>query len=190
MKKLIFLAILAAASGMAQQQFQDMIKFDQLAPKASKTVEVNLDGSMLEFVKKFMDRSKPEEAEALRILDKLKGIYVRSLEFERDGEYSEADIEALRKQFSAPGWQKVVDVREKGRHGDNAGVYMRTDGKEMSGMVVLAFEPREVTIVNVVGTIDPAELRQLGGKMGIPRMNILRDLAPDKKRRNDKDDNE
>lgn len=178
MYKLISLAVLSAA-GLAAQQFHDMIKFDQLAPKASKTVEVNLDGNMLSFVKNFLSDNKPDEAEAKRIIGKLKGIYVRSLEFDKDDQYNEADIDALRKQFSGPGWQKMVDVREKGKKGDNAGVYVRTDGKQMSGMVVLSFEPREVTIVNIVGVIDPAELRSLGGKAGIPNLNL--GPAPKKK---------
>ena len=172
MNKLISLVMLSAAALMAQPQLHDMIKFEQLAPKASKTVEVNLDGNMLSFVRNFLSDSKKDEAEAKRIIGKLKGIYVRQLEFDKEGEYNEADIEQLRKQVSGAGWQKMVDVREKGKHGDNAGVYIRTDGKEMSGLVVLAFEPKEVTIVNIVGVIDPAELRALGGKAGIPNINI------------------
>jgi hypothetical protein len=191
MNRFIPLFLLSAASMAAQTQLHEMIKFDQLAPKASKTVEVNLDGNMLNFVKNFLSDDKKDEAEAKRIIGKLKGIYVRSLEFDKDGEYSEADIDALRKQFSGPGWSKMVDVREKGKHGDNAGVYIKTDGKEMSGLVVLAFEPREVTIVNIVGVIDPAELRSLGGKAGIPNLDLgpLRQVIP-KKKPNDKDEDE
>jgi Domain of unknown function (DUF4252) len=193
MYKFIPVAILGAASLAAQQQqsqFQDMIKFDQLAPKASKTVEVNLDGNMLSFVKNFLSDNKKDEAEAKRIIGKLKGIYVRSLEFDKEGEYNEADVESLRKQFSGPGWQKMVDVREKGKNGDNAGVYIRTDGKEMSGLVVLSFEPKEVTIVNIVGVIDPSELRALGGKAGIPNIDIgpLRDMTPRKKTNKNEED--
>ena len=170
------------------QQFHDMIKFDQLAPKASKTVEVNLDGNMLNFVKNFLSDDKKDEADAKRIIGKLKGIYVRSLEFDKEGEYNEADIEGLRKQFSGTGWQKMVDVREKGKGGDNAGVYIRTDGKEMSGLVVLAFEPKEVTIVNIVGVIDPAELRALSGKAGLPNINFgpLRNSDKTKNKSRDK----
>ena len=192
MNKLISLVMLSAASLAAQLQLHDMIKFDQLAPKASKTVEVNLDGNMLSFVRNFLSDSKKDEAEAKRIIGKLKGIYVRQLEFDKEGEYNEADIEQLRKQVSGTGWQKMVDVREKGKHGDNAGVYIRTDGKEMSGLVVLAFEPKEVTIVNIVGVIDPAELRALGGKAGIPNINIgpLRQTTPKNKNKDKGKDEE
>lgn len=196
-RKLILPFALAAAAAILpaqqQQQYHDMIKFDKLAPKASKTVEVNLDGNMLKLVSNFLSDSKKDEADAKRIIGKLKGIYVRQLEFDKDGEYNEADIDQLRSQFTGPQWQKMVDVREKGKGGDNAGVYMRTDGNQMLGMVVLAFEPREVTIVNIVGSIDPSELRALGGKAGIPNINIgpIRDLAPkNKTKTKDKDDEE
>lgn len=191
MYKYIPVMMLAAASLGAQQQLHDMIRFDQLAPKASKTVEVNLDGNMLNFVKNFLSDTKKDEADAKRIIGKLKGIYVRSLEFDKEGEYNEADIEALRKQVTGAGWQRMVDVREKGKKGENAGVYIRTDGKEMSGLVVLSFEPKEVTIVNIVGVIDPSELRALGGKAGIPNIQIgpVRDMTP-KKKAKDKDEDE
>lgn len=193
--KLVPFALAAAALLPAQQQQQvsDMIKFDKLAPKASKTVEVNLDGNMLNLVRGFLSDSKKDEADAKRIIGKLKGIYVRSLEFEKEGEYNEADIEQLRTQFTGPQWQKMVDVREKGKGGDNAGVYIRSDGNQMLGMVVLAFEPKEVTIVNIIGSIDPAELRALGGKAGIPNINIgpAREFLPKNKNKDkSKDEDE
>jgi Domain of unknown function (DUF4252) len=192
MNKLIFRVLLVSGgatllSAEPQAQFHDMIQFEQLAAKASKTVEVNMDASTLGFVGNFLSANKKDEADAKRIIGKLKGIYVRSLEFDQPGQYNQGDIEALRKQFDGAGWQKMVDVREKGSGGENAGVYIRTDGKEMSGLVVLSFEPKEVTIVNIVGVIDPAELRALGGKAGIPNINIgpLRQMAPKKEKTKD-----
>jgi len=37
---------------------------------------------------------------------------------------------------------------------------------------VLCAEPRELTIVSVVGTLDPTELAGLGGHFGIPELDI------------------
>lgn len=186
-KKLIPLVLLAAASLGAQNQLHDILKFDKLAPKASKTVEVNLDGTMLSFVKNFLSDSKRDEADAKRIIGKLKGIYVRSLEFDKEGQYDQADIESLRAQVTGSGWQKMVDVRDKSKGGENTGVYIRTDGQQMQGLVVLAFEPKEVTIVNIVGVIDPAEVRALGGKLGIPNIDFgpVKDKIKDKAGKDD-----
>jgi len=187
--KFALLALLLATPALGRPtEFQNMLKFDRLAPKAKKTVEVNLDSTMLNFVQNFLSDSKKDEADAKRIIGKLKGIYVRVLEFEKEGEYNDADLEGIRKQVEGPGWQKMVDVREKGK-GDNAGVYMRTDGKQMQGLVVLAWEPKEVTIVNIVGTMDPADLRALSGKAGIPNINIG-PVSTGKQKTKDKDKDE
>jgi hypothetical protein len=87
-------------------------------------------------------------------------------------------VEAIRSQLKAPGWSKVVDVRSSVKGGDNAGIYVKTDGTNIQGIVVIAAEPKELTVVNIVGTLDPAHLKDLGGKFGIPNMNF----GPDKKK--------
>ncbi len=158
----IWILIGAAAMLARAQDFQKLIPFEQLQAKAHETVEVNLDGNMLAIAKKFLSAAKPEEAEARKLLDGVRGIYVRVLNFQKEGEYSMADVEKIRAAIKGPGWQSVVDVRSSGK-GDNAGVYMKTDGNEIQGLVVVAAEPRELTLVNVVGNIHPDQLRKLGG---------------------------
>jgi hypothetical protein len=39
---------------------------------------------------------------------------------------------------------------------------------------VIAAEPRELTIVNIIGTLDPEKLADLGGEFGIPRLERSR----------------
>jgi hypothetical protein len=38
---------------------------------------------------------------------------------------------------------------------------------------VIVAEPRELTIVSILGTINPDDLRDLGGHFGIPRMDVF-----------------
>ncbi len=165
------LATLLLAGGLLThaQDFHNLIPFDQLQPKAHETVEVNLDGNMLAIAKKFLSASNPEEAEAKKLLEGIRGIYVRVLEFRKEGEYSMADVEKVRAAVKGPGWQRVVDVRSSGK-GDNAGVYMKSDGNEIQGIVVIAAEPRELTFVNIVGNIHPDQLRKLS-KLGLPGLS-------------------
>lgn len=162
--------ILTLGCCAAAQEFQNLIPWEQLQPKAIETVEVNLDGNLLAIAKKFLSASDPEEAEAKKVLDGVRGIYVRVLKFRKEGEYSMADVEKLRTSVKAPGWQRVVDVRSSEGRGDNAGVYMKSDGNQIQGLVVLAAEPRELTVVNVVGNINPEQIRKLG-KFGIPGLS-------------------
>ena len=159
-----------AAGVIVAQEFHEMINFDALKSKAEETVEVNLDGKLLKMAMGFLSDKKPDEAEARKLIGGIKGIYVRSLKFEKPGMYSTADMERIRGMLKDPQWSKVVNVESTRKNGDNVGVYVRTDGSQMLGLVVLAFEPMELTVVNIVGVIDPAQVRELGGKLGIPYM--------------------
>jgi hypothetical protein len=159
--------LMATAVGTAWAQqiaIQELEK--KFAGKAVETVEVNLDGALLGLAGKFLNEKKPDEAKAKQLLQDIKAIYVRVWEFEKEGEYGPAEIEAIRSQLK--GWSKVVDVRSSRQKGDNAGVYMQVAGDKIQGLVVVAAEPKELTVVNIVGSIDPERLRDLGGQFGIP----------------------
>ena len=47
-------------------------------------------------------------------------------------------------------------------------------------------DPKELTIINIVGSIRPEDLRDLGGHMGIPRIDIGAG-KPDKDKSDKKD---
>lgn len=186
--KRILLCLLLACSAAPAQAFHEMINFDALKSKAEETVEVNLDGNLLKMAAGFLSDKKPEEAEVKKLIGGIKGIYVRSLKFDRPGVYSTADMERVRGLLKGPEWSKVVTVESNRKNGDNVGVYIRTDGTQMLGLVVLAFEPEELTVVNIVGVIDPAQVRELGGKLGIPSIWDGDRKRNSNRRKADKDD--
>lgn len=167
-RKLLIMLALATASA---QEIQ-LPRFAELAKKAAETVEVTLDANMLRLAGRFLSAKKKDEAEAKDLLADLKGIYVRSLKFEKEGEYSLADVEEIRSQLKAPEWSKLVDVRSSSSKGENAGVYLRTDGKQITGIVVVAAEPKELTLVQIDGPVDPERIRELGGNFGIPKLAL------------------
>jgi hypothetical protein len=41
-----------------------------------------------------------------------------------------------------------------------------------NGLAIIASEPREFTIVNIVGAVDLEKLRQLEGQFGIPKLEL------------------
>lgn len=148
--------------------------FDKLAEKASDHVEVNLDGNLLQFAGKFLSSSDPDEARAKALIVGLKSILVRNFEFDKTGQYTDADLEPLRSQLRAPGWSKIIGFVSK-RDGDNAEIYTKGDGDKISGLVILAAEPKELTIVQIIGTISLDQLSDLGGQFGIPKVKIDKD---------------
>ena len=80
-------------------------------------------------------------------------------------------MDAILKQLHAPIWSPMVSVHETASHED-VHIYLCRDKGHTKGMVIVAAEPRELTIVNLVGDIDPAKLAQLGGRFGVPRLPL------------------
>ena len=164
--KLAGLLLVLALAGQAQKLNFD---FGKLAAKAKEVVDVNLDGTSLQFASKFLSDKDADEAQAKKVVSGLKGIYVKSFEFEKPGAYTTADVQALRAQLSGPQWSRIVDVHSE-KDGENAEVYLRTEAGKVTGLSILAAEPTELTVVHIVGAIDPDSLNQLGGQFGIPKL--------------------
>ncbi len=164
-----FLLLLACAiPARAQNAKLQIDSLDKLFPKAVETVDVRVEGSLLQIASKFLSTSKPDEAAVKELVSALKGVYVKGVEFDKEGEYTEADIEAVRSQLRAPGWDRIVGVRSR-RDGQNVEVYLMINNSVIDGIGVLVFEPKELYVVNVVGPIDPEKIAQLRGQFGIPR---------------------
>ncbi len=155
---------------LAAQDIKMPASLDRLAEKASEVVDVTMDSSLLQMASKFLSDKDADEAKAKKIVNGLKGIYVKSFEFDKAGEYDITDIEALRSQLRSPVWSRIVGVKNKNK-GENAEVYLKNENGKISGLTVIVTEPKQLTIVNIVGTIDPEELSELGGHFGIPKID-------------------
>ncbi len=146
---------------LAAQEIKIPESLERLAAKAKETVNVSLDANLLQLAGNFLSTQKDGEAKVKELTGKLKGVYVRSFEFEKDGEYSDADVQPLRVQLTRErGWSRIVDVAEKNERTE---VYVKNDGERMNGVTVIAAEPRELTVVYVDGPIDLKRLSDLAG---------------------------
>ena len=171
---LMVLSVAAVPAGFAADASLGALrfpKFDAIAGKAVKTVDISLDTSLLGLAAGFMDTSKPEDADVKELIGGLKGVYVRSYTFDKEFVYPEADVDALRKQLAQPGWQRLVAVHDSPQH-SNVDIYISIDQGRANGLAIIASQPREFTIVNIVGAIDLKKLHQLQGKFGIPQMPL------------------
>ena len=155
-------------------QAQDVtipLNIEKLSAKAVESVNVTVDGALLQLAAKFLSRSDPEQRAVKNLISNVKGVYVRSFEFAGPGQYSEADVDALRAQLKAPQWSRMVNVRST-RGGENVDVFFKMDKERIAGLVLIATQPHELTIVNIVGAIDLDQLASLGGYFGIPQVNV------------------
>ena len=169
--KWLWLVLLLASPGLVQaQDIKLPADVEKLSAKAKETVEVTMDGPMLRWASKFLSAEDPEEAKCAKLVANLKGIYVRSFEFDKEGEYSSTDVEALRSQLHSPAWSRVVGVRSE-RDGDNVDIFFKMEDEKMAGIVIIAAEAKELTFVNIVGPLEVDQLADLGGEFGIPKLN-------------------
>lgn len=179
------LLALALAAVYGAEGLKIPLNLDKLAERAKESVDVTLDASTLQLASGFLSRENPDEVQVKKLISKLKGIYVRSFEFDKEGEYSRSDVEALRQQLKSPAWSRIVGVRSI--KGENTEVYLQKNGDQVAGLVVIDAEPKELTIVHIDGPIDPQELSRLGGHMGVPRMGLER-RSKDRTARQEKED--
>ncbi|MFC5862811.1 DUF4252 domain-containing protein [Acidicapsa dinghuensis] len=142
-----------------------------LADKAKHVTEVTLDKSMLAFAAKFIDKDEGDDKDSQAVKDmirNLKGVYVRDYEFDKDNSYSAADLAALRKYFEGSEWSPMVHERTKGEP-EGTDVYVKLVNGQMQGLYVLDAEPRELSLVLILGPIDIDKVAELSGNFGIPK---------------------
>src|ERR1041384_7091321 len=90
---------------------------DHLAAKAHQTVHVTVDERLMKLATKIFDDKDVDEQKVKKVVEGLKGIYVKSFEFDNAGDYSPADLETIRTQLRGPNWTRMVNVTSK-KEGD------------------------------------------------------------------------
>jgi len=157
----------------------------QLAARASDVTEVTLSKSMLAFAAKIMNGKNDNDAATRRLIEGLDGIYVRDYEFDKAGEFSAEDVEQLRKQFETAEWSSLVKERER-KTGESTDIMVKLVNGESHGMFILDVEPKELTIVLILGPIKMEDLSKLKGIGGLSALGDVADSVKDKEKSKDK----
>ncbi len=138
----------------------------ELAARASNVTEVTLGKNMLAFAARFMNGKDRDEAATRHLIEGLDGIYVREYEFDKEGQYSMEEVELLRKYFETSEWSPIVRERER-KTGETTDVMVKLVNGETHGMFILTAEPKELTIVLILGPIRMEDLGKLKGIGGL-----------------------
>jgi len=162
---------MAMAWGMAAVLCAQQLKLnlDHLAAKASDSVDLSLNNSLLQFAGKFLDGNEPDEAAVKKMISGIDGIYIRSFEFKQEGAWSQADLEQIRNQLKAPDWSRIVGVKSA-EDGEESEVHVCTQNGKVTGVVILVTSPKEFTVANIVGNVSLDSLSDLGGHFGLPKL--------------------
>ncbi len=169
--------IILAAPAQARQATPGRLRLEsleKLAPKAAEAVNIEIDGILIKFAGSILSDEDADERAVKELIGGLRGVYVRSYEFKSAGQFADADVAAVREQLRAPGWKRVVDVKSEGLDFGDAEVYLATAGGRVEGFALLFVQPRELTVVNIVGSLDLDKIRQLGDNFKLPRVTIKR----------------
>jgi hypothetical protein len=150
--------------------------FAGLKSKATQSVDITIGPVLLKLAELVGPPAGQDRVELKRILAGLKSVRVRSYRFDSDFAYSKSDLEGVRTQLAAPGWTPMVHTQDRERNED-VDVYVSLDEHVMKGLAVVASNPREFTIVDIVGNIDLQDLAKLEQHFGFPGPLGRRNLA-------------
>lgn len=153
----------SALRGAAQDAKLQLSNLDKLSAKAARVTDVTLDGSLLQFAVNMIQKIDAEDkdvAQLQSIIKNLKGIYIKSFEFDNASQYSKADVDGIRAQLTSPRWSKIVQSMEK-RRNEYDEIYVLKNGDRIGGVVILVAEARELTVVNLVGEVPMDKIASL-----------------------------
>ena len=145
--------------------------FAHLQQQATEVVDVTIGSWPLAIAARLIRDDDPDSAQTKALLKGLKTVVVRSYQFDADFVYSKEDIDAVRSQLSGPGWTQLAQVRDR-KENEDVDIYVALNHDNVTGLVVIASEPREFTILNVVGSVDLAQLATLQKKLDLPDTGI------------------
>jgi Domain of unknown function (DUF4252) len=141
-------ALLFSVAAAAQKLNLD---FPNLAAQAKEKAEVDLDAAALTVLGQM-----PQTKGAL---SGVSGVFVRHYEFAAAGAYSDSDLDPLRRQVEGDAaWSRIVSVKEAG---ESTQIFALKTGGAPGGLLVISAEPKEVTVVEILGTVDLAHLQEV-----------------------------
>lgn len=159
----LVLALMLPALCAAQAPAPLIPSLAAMQRNAAGTVNVTLGPVALGFIRlmsRFAGKDDAGSAAAQDVLRGLHTVHIHSFHFATEHAYSQLELEALRTQLTAADWHQVVQVRDRGK-AEDVDIYCTLDNHTVTGLVIVAAEPRDFTLVNVVGTIDVNQIGKL-----------------------------
>jgi hypothetical protein len=172
----VLVLALAAMIGVARAQQEKLPEASalekDLAARASDVTEVTLSKQMLAFAAQFMDKDNKDDVQTRKLIEGLDGIYVREYTFDKEGDITPEVVEKLRAHYMTGEWTPMVHERATKSH-ETSDVMMKMVNGEPRGIFVLEAEPKELTIVLILGPIRMEDLGKLHGISGLGSLNIV-----------------
>ena len=169
MLSLALASLLLPGLGAAQDAKLKLPEFSALAGKATESVNISLSPWLLHMAGAFIDDKDDDAAAAKQLLAGIKSIDIRSYQFASDNAYSAHDIDSVRGQLAGPGWSQIMQVHHREKSED-VDMYVLIENNVTKGFALIASQPREFTIINIVGTIRAEDLPRLQNRLHLPKL--------------------
>lgn len=154
-------ALSVSAAARPQTALIAIPDFSSLESKAKVCVNISLGPWLLHAAGLFLDDTQePDAAAVKKLLGEVQSVQIRSFQFDTDSAYSQADVEAVRRQLNGPGWTSLVKTHDR-NSGKDVDMYMLIQNEQTRGFALIASQPREFTIINIVGSINLSDLPKL-----------------------------
>lgn len=171
------LAGVPASAQEPQAAGESAMHFAGLEENADEVVKVNLRGRALEQAKKLFGLRKNVTGSVRSFVTGLTAVYRRTYRF-RGGGAKREDVERVHERLAEDGWVPLIETENR-RRPDALAVYSYSaeDG-QVAGMTLVTSEPKEVTVLKILGPVDFEALSAIGSGMGLPVMRIATTELP------------
>ena len=150
------LAFPALAQEDALKAFPGYVDFGELnSIFGEPTVQISIGASLLGLVASL---SAEEDPEAADLFKKLNGVRVNVFETESMADGAVNLVKEISGKLSQSGWESVVTVNSAD---EQVRVFMKLNAETVDGITVMALEDNEAVFVNVIGNINPEELKRV-----------------------------
>jgi hypothetical protein len=138
---------------------------EALARTAAFHTDFTLDRSMLKLAGGLWDSGDPQFAAAV---SRLEGVSVHSYHYAAPGMYDPRLLEAVKRQYTAMGWQHLVASHAASADGATD-LWISFHNMRATGAVVLFQSPTNLNLIAFAGNLSPLDMLHLRGHFGIPR---------------------
>jgi len=161
----LFLLPMVGACQSAKLRLPD---FQPLADKATDSVNISVSPWLLRTMTSLVDTHDADGVKTKELLGRIQSIDIRSYEFATDFAYSRDDIESVRRQLTGPGWTRLMQVHNREK-GEDVDIYLSMENNRTTGFALIASEPREFTIINIVGSVSAEDLPKIENYLHLPK---------------------
>jgi hypothetical protein len=143
-------------------------RMEVLGRTAAFHTDFTFDRSMLQLASGVWEG--PGDPALVDAVSRLDGISVHSYHYAAPGMYNPHLLDAVRRQYSALGWQHLVTAHSRSSDGATD-LWISFHHMRATGAVVLFQSPTNLNLIAFTGNLSPIDLLHLRGHFGIPRFS-------------------